>query len=394
MINRHLLSILAIAMAFGGTVMPRTTAYAADVLTVGSKAPVLDVEHWVQDGKGKFKPVKEFAPGKVYVVEFWATWCGPCIMSMPHLAELQTSMADKGVQIISISDEDLETVEKFLEREVRQAPKPADDTEEKADEDAKKQTYRDLTSAYCLTTDPDQSTYEDYMQAAAQNGIPTAFIVGKDASIEWIGHPMEMDGPLNAIVEDKWDREVFAVEFKASQAAELERQKTAREMRPIITQLQEGNFDEAIKMIDEVMVKKPKDLQLNMLKLQALLVAEKFDDAVPHLSKVYETFADTPETVNMVSWNIYEMAAQAKEAKEEFSPALITSSLTAAKAAAEKAETAEKASILDTIAHLAFLTGDIDQAIAAETEALKLAPPEQREFMQQFLDELNAAKKQ
>jgi hypothetical protein len=43
------------------------------VLTIGSKAPSLDVEHWVSDGNGAFKPVTAFQPGKVYVVEFWAT---------------------------------------------------------------------------------------------------------------------------------------------------------------------------------------------------------------------------------------------------------------------------------------------------------------------------------
>jgi len=47
------------------------------MLTIGSKAPSIDVEHWVSDGNGKFKPVTEFEADKVYVVEFWATWCGP-----------------------------------------------------------------------------------------------------------------------------------------------------------------------------------------------------------------------------------------------------------------------------------------------------------------------------
>ncbi|MCA9133171.1 MAG: TlpA family protein disulfide reductase, partial [Planctomycetales bacterium] len=127
-----------------GCITSAVPSRAADLLTIGSQAPPLDVEHWVQDGNGKFKPVTKFDKGKVYVVEFWATWCGPCVASMPHLAALQTELADKGVQIVSISNEELETVEKFLEREVRSQ-----------DEEAKPQTYRQLTSAYCLTTDPD-----------------------------------------------------------------------------------------------------------------------------------------------------------------------------------------------------------------------------------------------
>ena len=73
-------------------------------LDIGSKAPTLDIEHWIHDGNGFFKPVKEFTDGNVYVIEFWATWCGPCIMSMPHLAELQNKYRGRKVQIISISD--------------------------------------------------------------------------------------------------------------------------------------------------------------------------------------------------------------------------------------------------------------------------------------------------
>jgi thiol-disulfide isomerase/thioredoxin len=162
----------------------------ADLLTIGSKAPSLNVEHWVQNGKGKFKPVKKFEDGKVYVVEFWATWCGPCIASMPHLSELQKTYADKGVQIVSISDEDLETVETFLKREVNAPAKEeeGDDDDDKKEGDKKDKedddsdapkTYADVTAGYCLTTDPDGSSQKDYMQAAQQNGIPTAFIVGK-----------------------------------------------------------------------------------------------------------------------------------------------------------------------------------------------------------------------
>ena len=46
----------------------------SELLTIGSKAPALDVEFWVQNGEGSFKEVTDFKPGKVYIVEFWATW--------------------------------------------------------------------------------------------------------------------------------------------------------------------------------------------------------------------------------------------------------------------------------------------------------------------------------
>ncbi len=348
------------------------SASATDVLTIGSDAPALNVEHWVQDGSGKFKPVTKFEKGKVYVVEFWATWCGPCIASMPHLAELQKEYADKGVQLISISDEDLKTVETFLER-----PVPG---EEADSAEGEKKTYRELTSTYCLTTDPDQSSSEDYMRAAGQNGIPTSFVVGKDSKIEWIGHPMELDAILKAVVEDSWDREAFAAEFTQKQEMELA-------MQSLGGLVQAQQFDEALEVI-EGLAKKNDSFQIKMMKLQVLLMAKKTDASVEHVQAMYKAIEDDPATVNMLAWNLFEMTAQMKIEDE----ALSAASIAATEAAATKAEKEVKASILDTLAHYVFKKGDIDKAIALETEALELSGPRDREFIENFLEELKAAK--
>src|SRR5947207_6844570 len=78
-------------------VLARTTAAArADELSVGDPAPKLEVKEFV-----KGDPVKSLEKGKVYVVEFWATWCGPCRATIPHLTELQKKHKD--VTFIGVS---------------------------------------------------------------------------------------------------------------------------------------------------------------------------------------------------------------------------------------------------------------------------------------------------
>src|SRR5688572_6824044 len=66
-------------------------------LMIGDPAPAIQVAEWVQG-----KPVAKFEPGSMYVVEFWATWCGPCKVAIPHLNELSKTYAGK-VQFIGVS---------------------------------------------------------------------------------------------------------------------------------------------------------------------------------------------------------------------------------------------------------------------------------------------------
>jgi thiol-disulfide isomerase/thioredoxin len=50
------------------------------------------------------------------LVDFWATWCGPCLREMPHVQALHEELSESGFDVLAISlDEDLEALSKFLE---------------------------------------------------------------------------------------------------------------------------------------------------------------------------------------------------------------------------------------------------------------------------------------
>ncbi|MDR3728034.1 MAG: redoxin domain-containing protein [Terracidiphilus sp.] len=79
----------------------------------GTPAPPLDSLLLLQTSSG-IKADWASLKGKVVVLEFWATWCSPCVASLPHLNQLVESLDPKKFQFISIDDEDQKAIETFL----------------------------------------------------------------------------------------------------------------------------------------------------------------------------------------------------------------------------------------------------------------------------------------
>jgi thiol-disulfide isomerase/thioredoxin len=348
---------------------------AAEEFTVGSKAPPLDVEHWIHDREGAFGPVTEFQPGKVYVIEFWATWCGPCIASMPHLAQLQDDFADRGVTIISVSDEDPAKIDAFLDREAGPG-----------------KTFRDVTKGYCLTTDPDRSVSRDYMQAAGESGIPTAFVVGKTGIVEWIGHPMQIDKPLEKIVAGTWDRSAYAAEKREMATVQAKLAGLGRLLRGKDPQ-------RAVALVDEVIADAGSDGVKERLRelrgrveaavAQTLVrqaLARGGAEGVEAFGRMVAAAGDSVERLNEAAWLVVELAAR----QDDVGPEL----LAAAAAAAEKAVglDPENGPVLDTLAHLQAAQGDIEKAIRTQRRALEHAGPAAADI-RRYLEELEEKRK-
>ncbi len=78
---------------------------------VGKSAPDITIREWVTKNPPDIKDLS----GKVYVVEFWAMWCQPCVKSIPHLVELTGKYSKDGLEFISLSqDKSVEKIRRFI----------------------------------------------------------------------------------------------------------------------------------------------------------------------------------------------------------------------------------------------------------------------------------------
>lgn len=88
---------------------------AASILSVGEPAPPLAVKQLLQAPEGA-KTVWPDLQGKAVVLEFWATWCAPCVEQIPHWNALAERFRDRPIQFLAVSSEDPEMVAQFLDK--------------------------------------------------------------------------------------------------------------------------------------------------------------------------------------------------------------------------------------------------------------------------------------
>jgi thiol-disulfide isomerase/thioredoxin len=132
-------------------------------LEIGSEAPPLKITEWI---KGEPADMAKDKGKKAYLFEFWAVWCQPCVLTIPHLSEMQEKYPNDLV-VIGVTAKDpnnrLKQVRRFIEAQ------------------GDKIKYR-------IAWDEKAETTSAYTSQAA--GIPYAVLVDKQGRVAWAGAPL------------------------------------------------------------------------------------------------------------------------------------------------------------------------------------------------------------
>lgn len=318
---------------------------APPALTVGSPAPPLKVKKFL-----KGEPVTSIEPGKIYVVEFWATWCGPCIEAMPHVSELQAKYPKVTFIGVNVWEDDDTAAEGFLKARGQELNYrfARDDIPEGG-------------SAY------DGAMARTWLAPAEIGGIPTAMVVDAQGRIASISHPMDLEQILPQIISGKWDMEEAAKQHLLSVLPA----RNGREFNERLDALiKAGPSDETPAELDRLAEEFPEQAGLlGLIKFRVLALADdKADQALATGQSLLKSeFGKNPQMLNAMAWEIV-----APERPKQAADKLKTFALDVAKKADSLVQKKNPA-VADTLARAQFANGDVRGATETQRRAITLA---------------------
>lgn len=243
------------------------TAAPAEALSTLSLEGLPEV--WLQGA-----PVKEWEKDKVYIFEFWATWCGPCLAAMPHMEQLHQAFKDNPrMQIIGVNVMDRKTPE-ALKEFIKNRPTPLN---------------------YTMAVDVDgKKTREKWLEPLKVNGIPHAFAV-KNGRLIWRGHPSQLsEKTMQAMLKPDFSAALLAAKGPDAGAREWQHyRETSQKVRELVEKDGKLGAQALLKQVQDS-GKFPQDqvIQLKMIPFLVLAEQGKFEEAQSVLSDVSREYPD------------------------------------------------------------------------------------------------------
>lgn len=320
-------------------------------LGVGDTAPPLSIIEWV---KGASVDLKRDARKKIHMVEFWATWCPPCKMSVPLLSELQKKYK-KDLVIIGVTEPDMRgNTPAAIRAFVKQQGAIMD---------------------YTVAID-DGRTTEAYLVGAGVIGIPHAFIVDRNGKIVWQGSPLEpnLDDVLGRIVAGEYDL----------QAAKMEREVNKR-FEELNFMAQMGRWKVVWDGLIEILRLDPAN-ELAMSALRDIAIQETED------RKRFEAWVRSHIKTNRANARAMRQLATTLTSIGDLGSRFPELALEAAKASYTASKQRE-ATAVAAYARALYQIGNLDRAIALQQDAVALADTDGRAEIKSGLDYYRRCKK-
>lgn len=318
---------------------------------IGDKAPSVKVAAWITQ-KPPALPGGPDAGKHVFLVEFWATWCGPCLKNIPHLAELHKKHGKEGLVIIGVSTEEPSTLREFIEKKQKMPYFVASDDE-----------------AATMTAWADDIEY-----------IPYAFIVDRSGKVAWQGNPADdveaLDKAIRQILAGKYDIEA------AKRAA-----VTDKEFDTLLMSLQPayaaGNKEKVFDLLERMIKLKPAELQPYLIKREMLREFAMKDSLPEWDAEVMKAFDDDAGAMRRLAGFELDKPLGIRNAELLWHCA----------SRADKLAEGRDAAVLDMLARVQCEFGLLDDAIRTQTRAVGLAVDDAKDAYRDVLKYYEAARR-
>ena len=315
---------------------------------IGDKAPAVKVAKWMTLAPPAL-PNEKGADKHIFLVEFWATWCGPCMKSVPHLAELHRKHQKDGLVVLGISNEEPDIIASFLSGKAKKLK---------------------LEMPYFVASDEEMETQSVWMKDI--DGIPYGFLVDKAGTIVWTGNPLAdtkgMDDTIRQVLTGSFD-------IVAAKKAAADSKKANELMGELRAAFGNQDKDRVFKLLDEIMTLKPKDIQAYLIKRQLLAEFDMEDQIPAWESKIEEAMKDSSDGLLQLA------AVELEKPLADRNAAMLYRSVTRA----NELTNGQNAEAMLLLAQTQCNMGMIDAAIATQKKAIALASGEQAEEFKRVL---------